>query len=99
MAKIKTKYVCQECGYETSKWLGKCPECMKWNTLVEEIEQKGWSLVPSKYIEFEDRDEHVDFDEKMKELQAEMTSLLKQEAESKDEVINLFKSLGYEIKL
>ena len=41
MAKIKTKYVCQECGYETSKWLGKCPECTKWNTLVEEIEQKG----------------------------------------------------------
>ena len=66
---------------------------------LEEIEQKGWSLVPSKYIEFEDRDEHVDFDEKMKELQTEMTSLLKQEAESKDEVINLFKSLGYEIKL
>ena len=41
MAKIKTKYVCQECGYETSKWLGRCPECTKWNTLVEEIEQKG----------------------------------------------------------
>ena len=41
MAKIKTKYVCQECGYETSKWLGKCPECTKWNTFVEEIEQKG----------------------------------------------------------
>ncbi len=66
---------------------------------LEEIEQKGWSLVPSKYIEFVDRNEHVDFDEKMKELQAEMISLLKQEAESKDEVINLFKSLGYEIKL
>ena len=70
-----------------------------YSATLEEIEQKGWSLVPSKYIEFEDRDEHVDFDEKMKELQAEMTSLLKQEAESKDEVINLFKSLGYEIKL
>ena len=41
MAKIKTKYVCQECGYETSKWLGKCPECTKWNTFVEEIEQKS----------------------------------------------------------
>ncbi|GAA0702724.1 DNA repair protein RadA [Paraclostridium ghonii] len=40
MAKIKTKYVCQECGYENSKWLGKCPECSKWNTFVEEIEQK-----------------------------------------------------------
>lgn len=70
-----------------------------YSATLKEIEQKGWSLVPSKYIEFEDRDEHVDFDEKVKELQAEMTSLLKQEAESKDEVINLFKSLGYEIKL
>ena len=43
MAKIKTKYVCQECGYETSKWLGKCPECTKWNTFEEEIEQKSIS--------------------------------------------------------
>ncbi len=40
MAKIKTKYVCQECGYENSKWLGKCPECSKWNTFVEEIEDR-----------------------------------------------------------
>ncbi|HBG3401588.1 TPA: DNA repair protein RadA [Clostridioides difficile] len=41
MAKIKTKYVCQSCGYETAKWLGKCPECTKWNTFVEEIGQKS----------------------------------------------------------
>lgn len=40
MAKIKTKYVCQECGYENSKWLGRCPECEKWNTFIEEIEDK-----------------------------------------------------------
>ena len=40
MAKIRSKYVCQECGYETTKWLGKCPECMKWNTFVEELDQK-----------------------------------------------------------
>ena len=40
MAKIRTKYVCQSCGYETSKWMGKCPECMKWNSFVEEIEEK-----------------------------------------------------------
>ena len=40
MAKIKTKYVCQSCGYETTKWLGKCPECTKWNTFVEEIVDK-----------------------------------------------------------
>nr|UWI50220.1 DNA repair protein RadA [Clostridioides difficile] len=41
MAKIKTKYVCQSCGYETAKWLGKCPECTKWNTFVEEVDQKS----------------------------------------------------------
>ena len=40
MAKIRTKYVCQSCGYETSKWMGKCPECMKWYSFVEEIEEK-----------------------------------------------------------
>lgn len=35
-AKSKTVYVCSECGYETSKWLGKCPECGEWSTLEEE---------------------------------------------------------------
>ncbi|GAB6168941.1 DNA repair protein RadA [Clostridium carnis] len=37
MAKIKSMFVCQECGYESPKWLGKCPDCNKWNTLVEEV--------------------------------------------------------------
>ncbi len=41
MAKIKTKFVCQECGYETAKWLGKCPSCGQWNSFVEEIESKA----------------------------------------------------------
>lgn len=43
MAKIKKKYVCQECGYESPRWMGKCPECDQWNTMVEEIinSQKG----------------------------------------------------------
>ena len=40
MAKSKTKYVCQECGYETPKWMGKCPSCGEWNTFVEEVEVK-----------------------------------------------------------
>lgn len=40
MAKIKTKFVCGECGYETAKWLGKCPSCGEWNTLVEEKDIK-----------------------------------------------------------
>ena len=36
MAKKKVKYVCQECGAESVKWLGKCPACGQWNTLIEE---------------------------------------------------------------
>lgn len=35
--KIKKVYMCTQCGYETSKWLGKCPDCESWNTLIEEI--------------------------------------------------------------
>ena len=35
--KKKTAYVCQSCGYDTSKWMGKCPRCGAWNSMVEEI--------------------------------------------------------------
>lgn len=38
MSKQKTKFCCQECGYESPKWMGKCPGCGAWNTMVEEIE-------------------------------------------------------------
>lgn len=37
MAKFKTKWICQNCGYETPKSLGKCPECSSWGSFVEEI--------------------------------------------------------------
>jgi DNA repair protein RadA/Sms len=37
MAKIKSVYICQACGYQAGKWLGRCPGCGEWNTLVEEI--------------------------------------------------------------
>lgn len=37
MSKVKSIYVCQECGYESVKWLGKCPSCNCWNTFNEEI--------------------------------------------------------------
>jgi len=37
MAKVKSKYVCQNCGYETAGYLGKCPECGSWSSFVEEI--------------------------------------------------------------
>ncbi len=37
MAKVKSAFFCQNCGHETSKWLGKCPSCSEWNTFVEEV--------------------------------------------------------------
>jgi DNA repair protein RadA/Sms len=40
MAKIKTAYFCQNCGYESAKWLGKCPSCAQWNSFVEELIHK-----------------------------------------------------------
>jgi DNA repair protein RadA/Sms len=41
MAKTKIAYFCQSCGFESPKWLGKCPSCQQWNTFVEEIIEKG----------------------------------------------------------
>src|SRR5690554_4494658 len=66
---------------------------------LKEIEAKDYSLVPSKYIEFVNRDENIDFDEKMKSLQIEFSELLKQEEQSKKDLLNVFKELGYEIEL
>ena len=40
MSKIKTAFFCQNCGYESTKWLGKCPSCNQWNTFVEELQKK-----------------------------------------------------------
>ncbi len=66
---------------------------------VEKIESKDFSLVPSKYIEFVNRDENIDFDEKMKSLQNDFTCLLKDEEQSKQDLLKVFKELGYEIRL
>ncbi|MBC3889131.1 DNA repair protein RadA [Acetobacterium paludosum] len=38
MAKKKSIFVCQNCGYDSPKWMGKCPECNQWNTMVEELD-------------------------------------------------------------
>lgn len=41
MAKEKIVYFCRECGYESPKWLGKCPSCNSWNTFTEEVLRKS----------------------------------------------------------
>ncbi len=40
MAKTKTSFFCQNCGHQPPKWLGRCPSCGEWNTIVEELVQK-----------------------------------------------------------
>ncbi|HTI12470.1 MAG TPA: DNA repair protein RadA [Puia sp.] len=51
-AKIKTAFFCSNCGYESAKWLGKCPSCEQWNTFVEEVITKDNRLTESEWKKF-----------------------------------------------
>ncbi len=86
----------QQVGYE--KTYENIPEFC-YSARYEEVEEKGFTLVPSRYIEFVNRDENVDFDTKMKELQSELKELLIEEEKSKVDLLEVFKELGYEIEL
>ncbi|MCF0217266.1 MAG: N-6 DNA methylase [Fibrobacteraceae bacterium] len=68
-----------------------------YSATLEEIAAKNYSLVPSKYIEFKNRDEQVDFDTKMRTIQAELKTLLADDAKSKRDLQKLFKELGFEL--
>lgn len=70
-----------------------------YSATLDDIKNKDYSLVPSKYIEFINRDENIDFDKKMKSLQKEFIELLKEEENSRNDLLTVFKELGYEIKL
>ena len=62
-----------------------------------EVEEKGFTLVPSRYIEFVNRDENIDFDTKMKTLQGELKELLEAEEKSKADLLKVMEELGYGI--
>lgn len=51
MSKIKSIYICQECGYESLKWLGKCPSCSSWNTFNEEVKDTAKEISKTKFNE------------------------------------------------
>lgn len=68
MAKSKTVFVCSSCGYESAKWLGKCPACNEWNSFYEEKllkekdgsfsqDKKTKSVKPSKLNSVEGKEE------------------------------------------
>lgn len=50
MAKIKSVYICEKCGYESPKWMGKCPDCNSWNTFEEELVEKKSNSSVSKSV-------------------------------------------------
>lgn len=65
---------------------------------ISEIEKQGWSLVPSKYIEFIDHDLDIDFHAEMSRIQKEMRDVLAQEKESQKMLEDAFRGIGYGIK-
>ena len=65
----------------------------------EEVISKDYNLVTSKYVEFVNRDENIDYKVKMTELQDNVQTLLKQEKAANENLLNVFKNLGYEIEL
>lgn len=65
---------------------------------VVEIEKKDWSLIPSKYIKFIDRDLDIDFSVEMKRIQQEMREMLAQEKQSQKMLEDAFRGIGYGIE-
>lgn len=64
---------------------------------IDEIEKQGWSLVPSKYIEFIDHDLDIDFNAEMSRIQKEMGEILAQEKQSQKMLEDAFRGIGYGI--
>ena len=82
-------------GYESS--YKDVPEFC-YSAKVSEIAEKGYSLVPSKYIEFINKDDSIDFDTKMRSLQAELKDILAEEDKSRSALEQVFTDLGYSLK-
>lgn len=81
---------------ETSTYQNTPEYC--YSASFEEIEKKDFSLVPSKYIEFVNRDEYLDYDDQMEKLQGELKELFSEEERLKKEVKGVFENLGYSLK-
>lgn len=60
MAKVKFSYTCQECGYKSPKWLGKCPDCQQWNSFSEEEEIKPSKAAPKSTLGRESKPKTID---------------------------------------
>ncbi len=93
---VETYHNWQQAGYEDT--YENIPEFC-YSAGYDEVAEKGFTLVPSRYIEFVNRDENIDFDTRMKTLQSGLRELLVQEEKSKADLLEVFKELGYEVEL
>lgn len=85
-------------GFQAADRLEKYEKPELYRTVkIDEIESKGYSLVPSQYIEFIDRDLQIDHDAEMKRIQSDLSDLMKREKQSQSQLLNAFKNLGYAI--
>lgn len=91
---VKTYHSWQQAGWEES--YENIPEYCYAATL-EDLKEKGYSLVPSKYIEFKNRDEEFDYNAKIAELQSELSAILAEEEKGRAELNSLFAELGFEL--
>lgn len=64
---------------------------------INELEEKGWALTPSKYIEFIDHDLEIDYEKEMLRIQSEMKEIMKQEKKSQQMLEDAFRGIGYGI--
>ena len=65
---------------------------------IDEIKEKDWTLIPSKYIEFIDHDLDIDFDKEMKRIQSEMSEIMSKEEKSQEMLKEAFEGIGNGIK-
>ena len=80
MAKLKKNFTCQSCGSIQSKWVGQCPDCNEWNSIVEEeareVVPKGLTVISGKKLEFETLSKEVKLEERTKTGIAELDRVL-----------------------
>ena len=84
MAKRKTAFFCQNCGAQSSKWVGKCTSCGEWNTIVEEVlvsnDDQGWSdeknskISKSKPVQIDEIE--IDSEQRIKMIDEELDRVL-----------------------
>jgi len=54
MSKVKTAFFCSNCGYESTKWVGRCPSCGSWNTFIQEVIQKDGNKQENGWKDYHD---------------------------------------------